>query len=173
MHRSIAANLLAAAGVAIADRIQDPALSASAVAALLTIAEWQPIGAQELAGIVGLSQSATVRLVDELVGAGLARRLDKKGRAVPLALTAAGTRRAKALQARRLSVAEAALASLGREERAALEKALPALLAGLTTSRACARHLCRFCAFATCRTGPCPVAAAATTIDGPFVRPSL
>jgi len=173
MHISTTANLLAAAGVAIADRIQDPTLSSSATAALLTIAEWQPISAQELAGIVGLSQSATVRLVDELVSAGLARRLDKKGRAVPLALTAAGRRRAQSLQARRLAVAEEALAKLGREERAALEKALPALLTGLTTGRTCARHLCRFCDFATCRTAPCPVAAAATAIDGPFVRPTL
>lgn len=173
MHSSVAANLLAAAGVAIADRIQDPTLSSSAAAALLTIAEWQPIGAQELAGVVGLSQSATVRLVDELVGAGLARRLDKKGRAVPLALTAAGKRRAQSLQARRLATAEQALASLAPEDRAALEKALPALLAGLTTGRVCARHLCRFCDFATCRAGPCPVAAAATAIDGPFVRPTL
>ncbi len=164
---------MAAASVAITDRIQDPTLSASATAALLTIAEWQPIGARELAGIVGLSQSATVRLVDELVSAGLARRLDKKGRAVPLALTAAGKRRARSLQTRRLEIAGQALARLAPEDRVALEKALPALLAGITTGRACARHLCRFCDFTTCRTGPCPVAAAATAIDGPFVRPVL
>jgi DNA-binding MarR family transcriptional regulator len=173
MHISRTANLLAALAVAIADELHEPDMSPSAVAALLTVALWEPMGAQELAAVVGLSQSAAVRLVDELAAAGLVRRLDKKGRAVPLALTAAGRRRAKALQARRLAVVDKALASLGRDARAGLEAALPGLLAAFTTGRAAARRICRFCDHGLCRDGGCPVGTAATAIDGPFVRPKL
>ncbi|HKU96488.1 MAG TPA: MarR family transcriptional regulator, partial [Vineibacter sp.] len=124
MH-TYAANLLAALAVAITDELHVPDLSPSAVAALLTIAQWEPMGTQELAGVIGLSQSAAVRLVDDLSAAGLVRRLDKKGRAVPLALTPGGRRRAKALQAHRLAVIERALSALGRSEREGLEAALP------------------------------------------------
>jgi DNA-binding MarR family transcriptional regulator len=173
MHRYGTANLLAALAVAITDGLHDRDMSPSAVAAVLTVAQWEPIGAQELAAVIGLTQSATVRLVDELVAAGLVQRLDKKGRAVPLALTAMGRRRAKALQARRLAAVDKALASLGPNERVGLEKALPALLAALTTGRAAARHICRFCDHGVCGRGRCPVGTAATAIDGPFVRPKL
>jgi DNA-binding MarR family transcriptional regulator len=173
MHRYRTANLLAALAVAIGDELHQPDLSSSAVAALLTVAQWEPMGAQELAAVIGLTQSATVRLVDELAVAGLVRRLDKVGRAVPLALTAAGRRRARALQARRLAVVERALASLGRDERAGIGKALPRLLAALTGGRAAARRICRFCDHGVCGEGKCPVGSAATAIDGPFVRPQL
>jgi len=172
MH-TYAANLLAALAVAITDELHVPDLSPSAAAALLTVAQWEPMGAQELAAVIGLSQSAAVRLIDDLATAGLVRRLDKKGRAVPLALTASGRRRAKALQARRLAVIERALAALGRDERAGLEAALPSLLAALTPGRAAARRICRFCDHGLCRGQKCPVGAAATVIDGPFVRPKL
>ncbi len=173
MHNYRTANHLAAVAIAIADTMHEPDMSPSAVAALLTVAQWQPIGAQELAAVIGLSQSATVRLVDELVAAGLVQRLDKKGRAVPLALTAAGRRRARTLRSQRLAVAERALAALDNDQRAGLEKALPRLLAALTTGRAAARHICRFCDHGVCGHGRCPVGAAATAIDGPFVRPEL
>jgi DNA-binding MarR family transcriptional regulator len=173
MHILRTANLVAALAVAVADELRDATLSASAIAALLTLAQWQPMGMQEMAGIVGLSQSAAVRLVDELAATGLVRRLARKGRAVPLTLTAAGRRRAQALQARRLAVAQRALASLTRAERAGLEAALPAMLGALTTGRAGARHICRFCDHGLCRDGGCPVGAAATAIDGPFRRPEL
>ncbi|MCW5746578.1 MAG: MarR family transcriptional regulator [Alphaproteobacteria bacterium] len=173
MHRLRTANLLAALAIAIGDQLRDRHLSPSAVAALLTLAQWQPMGMQELAGVIGLSQSAAVRLVDDLAAAGLVRRLGKKGRAVPLGLTALGQRRAQTLQARRLAVAGRALAALGRDESAGLEKALPGLLAALTSGRAGARHICRLCDHGLCRDGGCPVGAAATAIDGPFQRPKL
>lgn len=167
------ANLLGALAVAVADGLREEDLSPSAAAALLTIAQWQPMGTQELTGVLGLSQSATVRLVDELVFSGLVERLAKKGRAVPLALTPSGRRRARVLQERRLAVADRALAALTDDERGGLEKALPRLLAALTDSRASARHICRFCDHGLCRDGGCPVGAAATAIDGPFQRPPL
>jgi DNA-binding MarR family transcriptional regulator len=173
MHVSRVANLLAALAVAVTDRLRDERLSPSAAATLLTLAQWQPMGMHELAQVVGLSQSASVRLIDELAAAGQVRRLGKKGRAVPLALTAAGQRRAAALRARRLEVAERALAALRRDERARLEPALGAMLAALTDGRVAARHICRFCDHGTCRDGGCPVGAAATAIDGPFQRPQL
>ncbi|WP_178133820.1 MarR family winged helix-turn-helix transcriptional regulator [Vineibacter terrae] len=173
MHLLRTANLLAALAVAVGDALQEADLSPSAAAALLTIAQWEPIAALELAAVVGLSQSAAVRLVDELAAAGLVRRLEKKGRAVPLALTATGRRRAKALQARRLTVLDTALATLGRDARAGLEAALPGLLAAFTAGRAAARRICRFCDHGLCRDGGCPVGTAATAIDGPFVRPKL
>ncbi len=167
------ANLLAALAVAITDELHVPDLSPSAVAALLTVVQWEPMGAQELASVVGLSQSAAVRLVDDLAAAGLVRRLDKKGRAVPLALTPSGRRRAKALQAHRLAVIGRALKSLKTDERVGLEAALPSLLAALTPGRAAARRICRFCDHGLCRGRQCPVGTAATAVDGPFVRPTL
>jgi DNA-binding MarR family transcriptional regulator len=173
MHKHCVANLLAALAIALADRLRDPHLSPSAAAALLTVAQWEPMGMQELAGVIGLSQSAAVRLIDELQQAGLVRRLDKKGRAVPLALTPAGHRRAAGLQARRLAMAERALAGLKRDERGLLEVHLRTLLAALTDSRATARHICRYCDHGACRNGGCPVGAAATAIEGPFQRPAL
>ncbi len=97
-----------------------PGIEASRAAALFALKAHGglPVGALGVA--VGLSQSATVRLVDRLVAEGVARRGDKLRRVVRVSLTARGMREAEKLAAACGAALDAVVDSLQPVERDAL-----------------------------------------------------
>lgn len=156
-------NLLGAAALAITDRtlarIADTAgVSASAAAAVVVLSASPGLGVTELGRRIGLSQSATARMVDTLEAADLARRSPGTGRLVRVTLTDPGRRTAsKALRARDEAVAEV-LSDFDGEEKTALEGLLGKLLARLYQGVQNAELLCRLCDRSTCVEGAvCPV----------------
>ncbi|SMF02045.1 DNA-binding transcriptional regulator, MarR family [Tistlia consotensis] len=164
MHDDLTANLLGALATALSDRSQQgfEPLSPSSAAALLTLRHHGPLATTALAAILNLSQPAATRLLDRLEAEGLvARKAEAAGRSVPLALTAAGRRRAERLQAARLAASRRALEALSTAERGTLHKLLAKALGGLTEDRSQARHLCRFCDHGLCDGPACPVGSAA------------
>jgi MarR family transcriptional regulator, negative regulator of the multidrug operon emrRAB len=160
------ANLLGAASLAVADRIRASAeegagQGGSAPAALVSLAGYLdggPLGS--LRGPLGLTHSATVRVVDRLVGAGLVRRRQGADRrSVAVALTPAGRRAAEGAARARAEALEAALAALDPAERAELARLHEKILFALTDGRAAAGHICRLCDADACghERGRCPV----------------
>jgi MarR family transcriptional regulator, negative regulator of the multidrug operon emrRAB len=168
------ANLLGSVALAVGDRVraaveQGAAQGGSAPAALVSLAGYldgSPIGA--VRGPLGLTHSATVRVVDRLVAAGLARRSEGTDRrSVAVELTPAGRGAAdEALRARREAL-EAALAGLDPGERAELARLHAKVLATLTDGRAAAGHICRLCDSHACghEEGRCPVTQAADAAE--------
>jgi DNA-binding MarR family transcriptional regulator len=127
--------------------------------ALVHVQAWPGGSVGDLAGVVGLSQPATVRLVDRLVEQGLLRR--KTGpdrRTVALVLTVSGSRAADAVLVARAEALAPVLADLTPRERAALERVLGRVAAGLAEDRPGAVRLCRLCDREACTSGPgCPL----------------
>ena len=157
------ANRLAALATALDDAIRADAedLSPSAVAALQTIRQDGPLAIQDVARTIGLTHSATVRLIDRLEKDWLVRRLSRKGREVRVEVTARGRRRAGQFQERRLAVTNDLIAALDDGERVALAPILDKLLAAGVTDPETATRTCRSCEREGCRKAGCPVEQAA------------
>ncbi|MBO2452709.1 MarR family transcriptional regulator [Actinomadura barringtoniae] len=156
-------NLLGALGLATADLLASEGertvgRAASAPACLLTIATRPGISIEALRAILGLSQPATVRLVDNLVADGLVTRNpgpDNRTRA--LALTPEGTSRATQALTARHTALETLLEDLDAADRESLTDLLERVLARLPQGRSHARHLCRLCDHQSCETPYCPI----------------
>lgn len=164
MHETRLANLLGACGLAVADltlRHVTGGLNASSAAAVVVLASG-PVGGTELGRHVGLTQSAATRLVDGLVGAGLARRSSRAGRTVLVSLTEAGHHVAEELLAARARTLTSVLAELSDDERARLGGVLEKLLTRLYGDLGSADLMCRLCDRAACTADAvCPVGQAA------------
>ncbi len=145
-------NKFAALSLAVTDAAlaEDDDLAPTAVAALITAANTPPASIGEIAAIVGLTHSATVRLVDRLETDGLLRRRRRVGREVMVEITPAGRRRANALQDRRLAESGAFLAALSAEERDLLDRLVDRMLRAHVARGHDRRRLCRMCARAYC-----------------------
>jgi DNA-binding MarR family transcriptional regulator len=168
------ANRLGALSLRIADLI-DAAVrspgerSPSAATALSAMATFlQSPSIDQLSRVLGLSSSATVRVVDGLVAEGAAVRTSTAdGRVSEVRLTAAGRRRATEIVDARAGVLVDALASLTPEERASFDAAVDKILVGLIRGRTTsgARWMCRLCDTQVCGAEapgrPCPVTLAA------------
>ena len=159
-HASREANLLGAAALAVAGRLE----ATAADAALLALSTWLA-GAtiDELAHVVALSHSGAVRLADRLEADGLlARTAGRDGRSVALRLTPAGMRAAAQRRAARERVMTELLDLLTPARRAALVGALEDLLGGLVHDHGDARRVCRLCDADACgHPERCPVTRAA------------
>jgi DNA-binding MarR family transcriptional regulator len=141
-------------------------LSPSSTAAILTLKYRQPLTATELSRIIGLSQPATVRLLERLLATGLVERAPLAGiKEVRLSLSREGETRAEELQRVRLSTSWALLEQLSPIERLALHGLIDKLVTVPVTDRQVARHLCRFCDHALCEGALCPIGCAATALD--------
>jgi MarR family transcriptional regulator, negative regulator of the multidrug operon emrRAB len=114
---------------------------------------------EELRRVLGISQPATVRLVDRLIVEGLLERrpgADRRSRA--LRLTDTGERAAAGVLERRTASLRALLEVLEPDEQAALEPLLERLVAALADDARTAFHVCRLCDRAACADGPgCPL----------------
>jgi MarR family transcriptional repressor of emrRAB len=156
-------NLLGAAVTSLADEIarttSDAAgLGASAPAALTTLLRRPRSSIDALRSHIGLSHSATVRLVDRLEADGLAvRRPGDDGREVAVELTAKGRRRAQGVQERRRVVLSRAVGGLSTLERRQLEDLLDRLLRTQAALHDEAQPICRLCEVAVCPLRRCPV----------------
>ena len=156
-------NLLGALAVAVGDAqrremMRASGLGESAVAAVVTLGECRGLSVAGLAGIVGLSHSATVRLVDDLARRGLVRRqAGEDRRSVGIALTAEGEAMRARLMAARAAVLLDAMDGLPGAEREAFARGVARVLERLTTSRTVADHICRLCDEEACGRNDCPV----------------
>jgi DNA-binding MarR family transcriptional regulator len=160
-------NKLGAFGMLLSDslaRVSDN-LSPTAAALLLTLFYGLACTATELATIVGVSQPTAVRVLDGLARRRLIERGGRAGRTTLLRVTPAGRKRARTLQAARLSAMDDVLSALSRREQATFERALDKLLAAATNSRVFARTTCRLCDHTGCDGSLCPIGTRAAKIE--------
>jgi DNA-binding MarR family transcriptional regulator len=167
MDDLILANRLAALATvlddALAAGIED--LSPSAIAALQIVRQSEPVSIGRIATGVGLTHSATVRLVDRLEKEWLVRRLARKSREVMVVTTTRGKRRATELAKRRIEAAGVLLTVLSPAERAVLASAIDRMLTVPIDGSATAERVCRLCFREPCREAGCPVEAAGQRMD--------
>lgn len=163
------ANRLAALATALDDAVhaETEDLSPSAVAALQTIRQNGPLAIQDVAKTIGLTHSATVRLIDRLEKDWLVRRLGRKGREVRVEVTARGRRRAAQFQDRRLAIADGLLEALEADERVTFAGIVDKLLAATVSDAEGAVRTCRSCEREGCRKAGCPVEVAARELPPP------
>lgn len=173
MQQRTLANRLAAFATLLHEAVhaETDDLSQSAVAALLTLRHSGPTAIQDIARVIGLTHSATVRLVDRLEKDWLVRRLTRKGREVRVEVTARGRRRAGTYQDRRIAAAETLIAVLETEEREVLLRALDKMLEVPVDGAESAERICRSCDRDGCRAEGCPVEAAAERFEAAKAAP--
>jgi DNA-binding MarR family transcriptional regulator len=157
------ANLLGALSGEVVERLQTqmrrhPNSTDSMSAALNVLAMWEGCSNAELAGVLGLSHSAAVRLLDKLEAEGLVVSAPGKDqRTVALSLTASGRARAREILVERCAVLVDVIDVLTPAERDVLGGLLEKLLRGVTTSMDHAGHICRLCDTVACPEDKCPV----------------
>jgi len=157
------ANLLAAMSLGIADRIRetieaDAEHGAMASAALNTVGFFPDESIGALSKTLKLSHSATVRMVDGLVGKGLVKRnKGSDGRSVVLSLTRTGMRAFERLREKRRKAIAEVLDVLSKNEQTQLTRLAEKLLDRLTRDRASGDFICRFCEIESCPQSRCPV----------------
>jgi DNA-binding MarR family transcriptional regulator len=136
-----------------------PALAGPTARAMLNAVGQYPNSSIEvLRDAVALSHPAAVRAVAGLVDAGLIEK--KPGadrRAVSLALTTAGRREAKRMQAARERMLQRVVGRLSDDERVLFEDLLIKILWHETRDPAHAMQLCRLCDDGPCLKAGCPV----------------
>lgn len=166
MPDPVLANRLAALATFLDDAVhaETDELSPSAVAALQSIRQDGPLAIQDVARTIGLTHSATVRLIDRLEKDWLVRRLSRRGREVRVEVTARGRRRASQFQEKRLAVAGGLIDALEAGEKLALAEILDKLLAASVADHDGATRTCRSCERDGCRKAGCPVEAAARAL---------
>ncbi len=160
-------NLLGALSLALTDRVA-AALEATlgvggnAGAALLSIGTRPGESIDQLSRVLGLTHSATVRMVDRLEQSGWVRRDRgvRDGRTAALTLTATGRSAFRRLLKARNTALNQVIGVLGDREKKTLRKLLTKMLASLPDDRAEARHICRMCEHGMCVGVRCPVGSA-------------
>lgn len=156
-------NLLGALVVALGDQLESRTEEVaghgpSSPAALLALFRRSDQSIRSLSSAVGLSHSATVRLVDRLEDDGLVRRRPAQdGREVSLSLSPKGRRRADQLQQERRGLLARAVAGLSSLERRQLEEYVDALLRTQARGLEDPTPICRLCELAACPLRRCPV----------------
>ena len=129
-------------------------------AALVHLEAYPGDSVQALAGVLGVSQPAAVKVADRLAADGLLeRRPGRDNRTRALHLTAKGRTAAARVLAERATELERVLAVLDREERARLAPLLEKLVAALADDRPGALTVCRLCDRTSCCGAPggCPL----------------
>ncbi len=160
-------NLLGALVVALADSLDAEVETAAGRpgatgAALAVLAQEPGLGIEQLKIPLRRTQSATVRVVDQLVAEGYAeRRPGHDRRSVSVFLTDTGTAAAAGILDRRHQVLLDAVAVLDAGERAALTSALEKMLGAMTEDFAHSEQICRLCDIGACPAPRCPVGLAA------------
>lgn len=165
-----AVNLLGALALALHDRLERAITDAAGVAESDAVALSASLhfldapSVDQLAQVLGLSSSGTVRLVDRLEDAGLVcRATGADGRVTSVTSTATGRRRAQAVTRARTDLMEQALGALTPSERRQFGELAGKILAGLIRPPGASRWTCRLCDVVACGRpdGHCPVYEAA------------
>jgi MarR family transcriptional repressor of emrRAB len=165
------ANRLGALALRLADRLDIATCgasdgSASTAAALSAIYHFlDDPSIDQLSQVLGLSSSATVRVVDRLAAKDLVTRKTAGDRRVSVVrLTAAGRRRAKQTSDARAAVLSQALGALTPRERDVFDRLVDKVLIGLVQGSTGHGWMCRLCDTQTCGANPgqpCPITVAA------------
>lgn len=157
-------NLLGATVLAGADRTTAAVADAlggggAAPGVIVHLAAYPGESAEALHRVLGISQPATVQVVQRLVDRGLVeRRPGRDRRTHALHLTPDGRRMHAALLERRGEVLADLLAPLSRAERERLVPLLEKVVSGLADDRPEALTVCRQCDRDACCSGPgCPL----------------
>jgi len=158
------ANILGALALLIQDRVEGIwqstlDLSPMAAAALVQIDNEPGSSIELVAGRIGLTHSATVRVIDKLVERGLVEkdRARRDARAQSLKLSKTGKRLVQQLHAARNQVTDGLLAGLDSGQRAALEAAISAILHHAVEPGREADLTCRVCDDRRCTPDICPI----------------
>jgi MarR family transcriptional regulator, negative regulator of the multidrug operon emrRAB len=126
--------------------------------ALVTISTRAGLSVEGLRRVLGVSQPATVRIVDRLADRGLVqRRPGGDGRTLGLWPTRAGADAAAEVLAAQCDAVSAMLVSLAAKEAHQLSALLERVRQSLPGTRDDARHLCRLCDQDLCGPPKCPV----------------
>lgn len=158
------ANILGALALLIQDRVERAwqsalDLSPMAAAALVQIDNEPGSSIDVIASHIGLTHSATVRVIDKLVERGLVEkdRARKDARAQSLKLSKAGRRVVQQLHAARNQVTDDLLSGLDAPQRRTLEAAISAILYRAVEPGREADVTCRVCDDRRCTPDICPI----------------
>jgi DNA-binding MarR family transcriptional regulator len=148
-------NKLAALALAIADASVSPSddLAPTAIAALISIKNSEPLSIGDIATVAGLTHSAAVRLVDRLEKDWLVRRQRRVGREVLVEITTRGRRRAQQLQEARESAARTFLSALEEREQSQLGALIDKVIQQKATEGLNVLRFCRMCRVGQCNCG--------------------
>lgn len=148
-------NKFAALALAVTDATLAKAedLAPTAVAALISIRDAEPLSIGDIARTVGLTHSAAVRLVDRLEKDWLVRRQRRVGREVLVEITARGRRRAQQLQDQRTEATLSIVAGLSADELAMLESVIDRIIALRAEGGLQVDQFCRMCRRGRCDCG--------------------
>jgi MarR family transcriptional repressor of emrRAB len=157
------ANILGALAAVLSDLLADATELAggqTAATALVAIGG-RAAGASidALAGILGLSHSGTVRVIDRLVRDGLVeRRRAADQRSVALILTPAGRRLGRRVLDRREANMQSVAVLLTDDQRAAAVEIAEVVVGALAANPGAEPRICRLCDLEACgrRRGTCP-----------------
>ncbi len=150
-------NVVAALALAVTDRVwraaaevvELPQNDLVAVSALHHILGAPSI--EQLRRVLGLSHSATVRLVDRLVAANLAsHQPGPDRRTTATTLTADGHAAAERVRAARSATVQTALDTLTDSDRATLDRIAGEVLVAMMRGTAATRWMCRLCDTGAC-----------------------
>lgn len=165
------ANLLGALALTLMDRAErlskrHPNETSSSMAALNVIGFYDGCSNNELSQALGLSHTATVRLVDKLEASGLVTSetgVDR--RSVALKLTPSGRDRAQDIVSERCRRLCGMLDILSDEDQRHLSRISEILLKSLVDAAGDADHICRLCDETSCPRDQCPVHSRALELD--------
>lgn len=164
--RARTANILAAFALAMTDKIDSAMRGAAsgrggmASAALVQIASDPGLSIERLRTSIGLSHSATVRIVDQLEAAALvvrSRSAAGDSRVAELHLTPRGEDEANAGLAARRAVLDRALQRLGPPDVEALSRLVEKAMGAVVELGADQDVVCRLCDLSACPQERCPV----------------
>ena len=171
MSKLRTANLLGALAGEVADRIErqgkvHPNETNSAVAALNVIGFYEGCSNGALSRALGLSHTATVRLVDKLELAGFVlSEIGTDKRSVALRLTDLGRQRTRTVIRERCMRLADVIDVLTAQQRRQLDDIAETLLKSMVTAARDADHICRLCDDAVCSPSRCPVHQKATALE--------
>ncbi len=157
------ANLLGALALALMEGVErlskhHPNETSSSMAALNVIGFYEGCSNNALSQALGLSHTATVRLVDKLEATGLVASVTGVDRrSVALKLTQSGRERAQELVSQRCRHLCGILDILSEDDRQHLSRISEILLKSLVLAASDADHICRLCDETSCPPDQCPV----------------
>jgi MarR family transcriptional regulator, negative regulator of the multidrug operon emrRAB len=163
MRNARGRNLLGAFVVAVNDRMQRQAeaeisMGGQAAAALVTIGHNFGETVEFLSGILQLSHSGCVRLVDKLHEQSLIeRRPGQDRRSVALYLTEAGQRRKRDVLRARREALNSVFDTLDSGEQERFVGLMEVMLKAITSNKSDADIICRLCEERDCAQARCPV----------------
>lgn len=159
------ANILGALAVALNDRIASETgsisgMSSSAVSALIQVHFYPGRSVEQLKSQIGLSHSASVRVVDLLENAGHVERrriTDADARVISLFTTAKGHDLAVQILDLRNGTVRKIVEELSPADQSHLERIVCGLISNLVRPGAEQELVCRFCDLSTCPQDTCPM----------------